>query len=564
MRKTYLIQDARDIAISRNGKCISYEKEESQKHIKSCEGLVWQCTDGHIWKTRFANILRGLWCPHCKIYWNEEKCRYILQNIYNKKFDKNSNVIPGFVLDGYNEELKIAFEYNGKQHYEPIHFFGGIDRFIKQIDRDERLRKECKTRGIFLIEISYKHSFSDEHLANYICDYIGKEKVVIKWDSFYNSLSVVKILRKLAKNRGGELVSISYYGDRKHLRWKCNEGHEWLATPRTIKRGCWCPVCATVASYTINDAKKLALSRNGECLSTVYVNKRSRLKWRCYKGHEWEAAFSHVLNSGTWCPYCAGKRKHSLEEMNKLAESRGGRCVSDKYTNSNTSLEWECGQNHRWKACYTSISRGSWCPECAGRLPITIKDMKILALKHGGECLSSEYKDMRTKLLWRCHDGHEWYAVPNNIKNGRWCRRCHIIRRFGYECGMIKCSYCNKEFKRYKKKKFCSPKCRSDSRKNRRQCSICNKECIRAYQKICSNECRSIFRLKEVDEFAITKGGHCLSSIYTDVYSKMLWQCKRGHQWRASYKSVTDGRWCRKCYIIERFGEKNKNNEMRD
>src|SRR2546421_12462666 len=46
----------------------------------------------------------------------------------------------------------------------------------------------------------------------------------------------------------------------------------------------------------------------------------------------------------------------------------------------------------------------------------TIKDMQIIAMKRGGKCLSLEYVNSQTKLLWECKVGHRWEAIPNNIR----------------------------------------------------------------------------------------------------------------------------------------------------
>lgn len=67
-------------------------------------------------------------------------------------------------LDGLCEELKLAWEYNGKQHYAFVEFFHrSPDALQKQRERDERLRAECDRRGWILIEIPYwvkdKHTY---------------------------------------------------------------------------------------------------------------------------------------------------------------------------------------------------------------------------------------------------------------------------------------------------------------------------------------------------------------------------------------------------------------------
>ena len=44
-------------------------------------------------------------------------------------------------------------EYNGKQHYEPIEFFGGVDNFIIQQKRDYMKLEYCKSNQIPLFII---------------------------------------------------------------------------------------------------------------------------------------------------------------------------------------------------------------------------------------------------------------------------------------------------------------------------------------------------------------------------------------------------------------------------
>jgi hypothetical protein len=50
--------------------------------------------------------------------------------------------------------------------------------------------------------------------------------------------------------------------------------------------------------------------------------------------------------------------------------------------------------------------------------------MHQIAQERGGSCLSDKYVNNNTKLNWQCAEGHEWSAVPSSIKNGTWCRKC--------------------------------------------------------------------------------------------------------------------------------------------
>jgi len=84
--------------------------------------------------------------------------------------------------------------------------------------------------------------------------------------------------KKIAKERGGELLSKKYINAKTKLKWKCNIcGNIWWATPDNIKKGNWCPQCALERlkelRYDINDMKILAKEKlyGGKCLSEKYL-----------------------------------------------------------------------------------------------------------------------------------------------------------------------------------------------------------------------------------------------------------------------------------------------------
>ena len=58
------------------------------------------------------------------------------------------------------------------------------------------------------------------------------------------------------------------------------------------------------AKLTIKHMQALAKQRGGQCLSDSYINTKTKLRWRCAKGHEWETTPASVKNAGSWCPVC--------------------------------------------------------------------------------------------------------------------------------------------------------------------------------------------------------------------------------------------------------------------
>jgi hypothetical protein len=64
-------------------------------------------------------------------------------------------------FDVWVPSLKIAIEYNGLQHYEPVDFFGGIDTFKKQKRRDRRKKRLCLKNGVRLFIVRYDEDMDE-------------------------------------------------------------------------------------------------------------------------------------------------------------------------------------------------------------------------------------------------------------------------------------------------------------------------------------------------------------------------------------------------------------------
>ncbi|CAG8536436.1 13914_t:CDS:2 [Gigaspora margarita] len=204
----------------------------------------------------------------------------------------------------------------------------------------------------------------------------------------------------LAHSKNGECLSTKYINSKTPLHWRCDKGHRWFA-------------CLDSA---------LALSRNGECLSSDYVNNKTPLQWKCDKGHIWSANLNKVKDYNQWCSTCAGFNR-TIVDMQNLAQIKNGRCLSDKYYDAHTKLEWEYKKGHKWITEPNCILKCHWCPECSSTRK-TLENMNNIAKERGGKCLSTAYVNTNTHLNWKCEKGHTWIAVPNNIIQGMWCPFC--------------------------------------------------------------------------------------------------------------------------------------------
>ncbi|KKN12132.1 hypothetical protein LCGC14_1019500, partial [marine sediment metagenome] len=100
---------------------------------------------------------------------------------------------------------------------------------------------------------------------------------------------------------------------------------------------------------------------------------------KCKCGNTWWTRPIYVTNRGTWCPKDAIKekaenlKKYDIHFCKELAKKIGlnrtgfeGTCLSEKYQNVSSKLDWECGTClHKWSASLGSILYGeTWCPKC--------------------------------------------------------------------------------------------------------------------------------------------------------------------------------------------------------
>ena len=121
-------------------------------------------------------------------------------------------------------------------------------------------------------------------------------------------------------------------------------------------------------------AKEWDYERNGNLKpQTLTANSNKRVWWKCSKGHEWQARIDH-RNSGSGCPYCAGKKVlkgfNDLQTVNPLLaeewhyEKNNGLSPADVTQNSNKRVWWECSEGHEWEAQINNRNNGNGCPIC--------------------------------------------------------------------------------------------------------------------------------------------------------------------------------------------------------
>ena len=111
-------------------------------------------------------------------YKSEIEMKFILNNLLPNElildnkywgFDKNNNFIRiggakgGLQLDRYYPNLRLAFEYNGLQHFDYREFFHKDYKiFLIVQNNDQKKQEMCQKAGINLIIIKYNEKLSEQ------------------------------------------------------------------------------------------------------------------------------------------------------------------------------------------------------------------------------------------------------------------------------------------------------------------------------------------------------------------------------------------------------------------
>jgi len=168
------------------GKLFSLTKEEFIEKAKRIHGNRYKyflvdyvnhgtkvkivCSKHGIFEQAPNSHLANQGCPICRESKGEKKIReYLVKKGISfkrqKKFDncKNKLKLP---FDFYVPNKNLLIEYDGKQHFKPIKFFGGKNGFLERQQNDKIKNNFVKTSNFNLLRIPYYEYNNIETILN--------------------------------------------------------------------------------------------------------------------------------------------------------------------------------------------------------------------------------------------------------------------------------------------------------------------------------------------------------------------------------------------------------------
>ena len=446
-----------EIAEKKGGKVLTTLKQ----YDTVWPNLEFQCANKHTWITHITNIRSGNWCPRWECHYDPSK--YIHDRIGYDEYSKAAKKHGGKLLtpkkDFVNSLSILKWECkNGhvfKQQAGGVRTSGKWCSKCIVWDKNnsvlESYKKWALSNGFKILTKSVNENISSTHLEwqcskGHTWKATGAHMKVKNSCTECTSAEIRKYylqeIQKAAISKGGECVSTEYLNNYTHLEFRCKNGHTFFANANNVKTGWWCAHCSGNAKLNIDVFKEIAIRHGGQLISKEYIDVDHSLNWKCKQGHTFHLTGHSVKNQHKWCPHCNGGKKlalvkvgeqyvYNIDDMQKLAATKGGICLSKKYLGSNTNLKWQCREGHQWEARPGKIKLGSWCKICsyeenakARRLPLS--DIIQIVADRDGKLLSTEksYHLNFPLVKLKCNQGHIWETDIKYIKYGSWCPDC--------------------------------------------------------------------------------------------------------------------------------------------
>ena len=371
------------------------EADASEVLAFSNKRLKWKCERGHVWEAVLNSRKAGTGCPYCS----------------------NNRILPGY-NDLATTHPEVAAEAHG---WDPTTISFGSDKVQEW---------KCENNHI------WKSAIKSRTIKKSKCLICGNREL---------SKGINDVATKfpeLAKQANGWDPSKVLAGAHDQLSWKCDLGHEWIASLlNRTRRNDGCPYCAgKKALKGFNDLKSqrpdIAAQANGWNTEEVTVGSGKKFSWICEHKHTWTASVYARTTKETGCPYC--QNREVLKGFNDLATSfpdiavqADGWDPSTVVAGSNSFQNWICGKGHKWRTQVTVRTYGgSGCPVCSGL--VTVPGLNDLATTHPELALEADGWDptqarsgSEKKLKWKCKLGHSWTISPNSrTSNNSGCPIC--------------------------------------------------------------------------------------------------------------------------------------------
>lgn len=373
----------------RGGEVIS----DIPKRLNASTKVLIRCSWGHEFFNDWDHMKppRNGWCSICtKGNKSEEIARVTFRQIFGGNFRKarpdwlrNSRGYR-MELDGYEENLHLAFEYQGRQHFEHVGMFSSAEKLEQRVIDDQLKSQLCSENGVTLIQLTWNMNY--EEFPNAIRNQLLETRpgliscadflMPINFNHAFIKDDRLNELREVLETRNLRLLSEKWISVAYKYEIACNEcGYRFRQQARSYlnsRKVAGCKKCAMRQTALDSSQRKLGFDalvevaefNGGRCLSTEYKSVKSKYEWLCSKGHRFERSLDSIQSKGSFCTPCAFGVP-TTNELIQFAEINGGKLNSPEYSGSTVHYSWKCASGHDFFRTWGSMrSSKKFCPSC--------------------------------------------------------------------------------------------------------------------------------------------------------------------------------------------------------
>jgi hypothetical protein len=163
-----------------------------------------------------------------------------------------------------------------------------------------------------------------------------------------------------------------------------------------------------------------------------YIDANTPCLFRCIIcNHAWLTRARHIIN-GHGCPYCAGNETWNNQKLDEfITENKINLTRLGDYINNESKILFRCDRcGYTWNIRPHNIKDGNRCPQCFGNVKSSNKELDDFLTTSNAQIIRVEdYVNAKMPILFRCVIcNNEWSAKPNNIKCGKGCPECSLLK----------------------------------------------------------------------------------------------------------------------------------------
>lgn len=167
-----------------------------------------------------------------------------------------------------------------------------------------------------------------------------------------------------------------------------------------------------------------------ELLETEYKNTQTSLKYKCKCGHVTQTAFTNFKKKKR-CRNCVGREKHTYQYIFDYFKNQNCELLEKEYKNVDTKMKYKCKCGNISEICFDKFRIGGRCKICSKTQPRDFEYVYNYFKEQGCELLETEYINASTRIKYKCKCNNISYTTFNNFQKYRRCKNCGTLSMYG-------------------------------------------------------------------------------------------------------------------------------------